>query len=349
VFRVRDAVFAIGNYDPASDANVLFPGHRRRYRRRNRGRFADLQAAFQSDHGTVPRRAAVRGPCLYAEVRNGQIWVRAQPLLQRHAGRKPRLVRDRNGMAAVRAIEELRGLAPQGHDITLFGPNLMAAKSRLAFTPAVRREAYRGHRHSPAGVVRRAWDYPASRGSRDAYRSRASLRAIPRRRGGVLRSLLIATGSLPSGYPSPAAACRALSRFRDFAGCRHHAGRDPITAACGRDRGRAARAGGGERAAARGLDVTVVHIQPHLMEQHSMRRRRICFAVELERRGLKFRMGAETSRLWRGTNVSGVGLADGSVLRRSGGDGRRGAAQCRSLPGRRACRAISACWSTIRC
>jgi len=47
----------------------------------------------------------------------------------------------------------------------------------------------------------------------------------------------------------------------------------------------------------RGLDVTVVHIQPHLMEQQLDAQAADLLRGELERRGLKFRMGAETSRL----------------------------------------------------
>src|SRR5258708_13508282 len=61
-------------------------------------------------------------PAYMAEVRNGQIWVRAKPVLQRQSGRKPRLVVVGNGMAAVRAIEEFRGLSPPAPTITQLPP-----------------------------------------------------------------------------------------------------------------------------------------------------------------------------------------------------------------------------------
>jgi nitrite reductase (NADH) large subunit len=64
----------------------------------------------------------------------------------------------------------------------------------------------------------------------------------------------------------------------------------------------------------RGLEVTVVHIHPHLMEQQLDAQAADLLRGELERRGLKFRMAAETSHLCGETEVSGVGLADGSVL-----------------------------------
>src|ERR1700730_18729911 len=81
VFRVRAAVFAIGNYDPASDANVL-----------SRGIVCDIggevvvASPIYKQHFNL-----ITGRCLeeprfavlayMGEVRNGQIWVRAQAVL----------------------------------------------------------------------------------------------------------------------------------------------------------------------------------------------------------------------------------------------------------------------------
>jgi nitrite reductase (NADH) large subunit len=64
----------------------------------------------------------------------------------------------------------------------------------------------------------------------------------------------------------------------------------------------------------RGLNVTVVHIHPHLMEQQLDAQAADLLRGELERRGLKFRMAARTSHLCGETHVSGVGLADGTEL-----------------------------------
>jgi nitrite reductase (NADH) large subunit len=241
--------------------------------------------------------------------------VRAQPLLQRHSGRKPRLVVIGNGMAAVRAIEELRGLAPQGHDITVFGAEPHGSYNRVWLSPLLSGEKriedivthppewYAGHgitlhREDPVTHIDRV---------RRCVRSREGVEASYDR-------LLIATGSLPVRVPVPGSGLQGVITFRDLQDV------DTMLAAT-QSRRRAVVIGGGllglEAASGllqRGLDVTVVHIQPHLMEQQLDAQAADLLRGELERRGLKFRMGAETSRLCGETNVSGVGLADGSVL-----------------------------------
>src|SRR5712691_4159440 len=135
VFRVRDAVFAIGNHDPASNANVLA-----------RGIVGDIggeivvaSPIYKQHYSLVTGRCLEEPrfavPAYMVEVRNGQIWLRARPLPQRHAGRKPRLVVIGNGMAAIRAVEELRKLAPQAYDITVFGAEPHDGYNRIWLSP----------------------------------------------------------------------------------------------------------------------------------------------------------------------------------------------------------------------
>jgi nitrite reductase (NADH) large subunit len=64
----------------------------------------------------------------------------------------------------------------------------------------------------------------------------------------------------------------------------------------------------------RGLNVTVVHIHPHLMEQQLDAQAADLLRGELERRGLKFKMAAATSHLCGETHITGVGFTDGTVL-----------------------------------
>ncbi len=65
----------------------------------------------------------------------------------------------------------------------------------------------------------------------------------------------------------------------------------------------------------RGLDVTVVHIHPHLMEQQLDAQAAELLRGELERRGLKFKMAAEHFAPVAGRLKSpAVGFADGSEL-----------------------------------
>jgi NAD(P)H-dependent nitrite reductase small subunit len=315
VFRVRDAVFAIGNYDPASDANVL-----------SRGIVGDIggeivvASPIYKHHFSLitgrcleePRYAV---PAYLADVRNGHIWVRAKPLPQRHSGRKPHLVVIGNGMAAVRAIEELRGIAPQGHEITVFGAEPYGSYNRVLLSPMLSGEkriedivthppewyAEHGitlHREDPVTRIDRV---------RRCVRSRNGIEAPYDR-------LLIATGSLPVLLPVPGSGLKGVITFRVLQDV------DTMLAVT-QSRRQAVVIGGGllglEAASGllqRGLNVTVVHIHPHLMEQQLDAQAADLLRGELERRGLQFRMAARTSHLCGETQVSGVGLADGSVL-----------------------------------
>jgi len=315
VFRVRDAVFAIGNCDPASNANVL-----------SRGIVGDIGGEivvaspiykhhFSLITGRCLEEPRFAVPAYMAEVRNGQIWVRAKPLLQRHPGRKPRLVVIGNGMAAVRAIEELRGLAPQGYDITVFGAEPHGSYNRVLLSPLLSGEK------RIEDIVTHPPEWYAEHGitlhREDPVTHIDRVRRCVRSRNGIEASydrLLIATGSLPILLPVPGSGLEGVVTFRVLQDV------DTMLAAI-QSRRRAVVIGGGllglEAASGllqRGLNVTVVHIHPHLMEQQLDAQAADLLRGELERRGLKFKMAAETSHLCGETHVSGVGLADGSVL-----------------------------------
>ena len=100
----------------------------------------------------------------------------------------------------------------------------------------------------------------------------------------------------------------------------------------------------------RGLDVTVVHIHRHLMEQQLDAQAAELLRDELERRGLKFVMAAELRAYPGRLDVTGVGFADGSELAgRSRGDGRRGATEYRACQRSGPAMRPRPAWSTIRC
>ena len=82
VFRVRDAVFAIANHDPASDANVLA-----------RGIVGDIDGEIVVASPIYKQHfSLITGRCLeeprfsvaayMAQVRDGQIWVRTKRVMQ---------------------------------------------------------------------------------------------------------------------------------------------------------------------------------------------------------------------------------------------------------------------------
>ena len=315
VFRVRDAVFAIGNHDPASDANVLA-----------RGIVGDIggeivvaspiyKQHFSLITGRCLEEPRFAVPAYMAEVRDGLIWVRAKPVSQRRSGRKPRLVVVGNGMAAVRAIEELQGLAPRAYDITVFGAEPHGSYNRVLLSPLLSGEK------RMEDIVTHPPEWYHERGitlfRADPVTHIDRVRRCVRSRNGVEASydrLLIATGSLPILLPIPGSSLHGVITFRDLQDV------DTMLAAT-ESRRRAVVIGGGllglEAASGllqRGLDVTVVHIHPHLMERELDAQAAELLRHELERRGLKFRMAAAASHLCGETQVTGVGLADGSEL-----------------------------------
>ncbi len=315
VFRVRDAVFAIGNHDPASNANVLA-----------RGIVGDIDGEIVVASPIYKQHfSLITGRCLeeprfsvaayMAEARDAQIWVRTKRVMQRHPRRKPRLVIVGNGMAAVRAIEELRALAPQAYDITVFGAEPHGSYNRVLLSPLLAGDArieelvthppewYREH-----GITLHSAD-PVAHIDRVRRRVRS--------RRGVETSydrLLIATGSVPILLPIPGRRLKGVITFRDLKDV------DTMLAASRAQRHAVVIGGGllGLEAASgllrRGLDVTVVHIHRHLMERELDAQAAELLRDELERRGLRFVMNAEASRLSGETHVTGVGLADGNEL-----------------------------------
>jgi NAD(P)H-dependent nitrite reductase small subunit len=315
VFRVRDAVFAIGNYDPASDANVLARG----IVGDTGGEIVVASPLYKQHFSLVTGRCLEEPrftvPAYMVQVRNGQIWVRAKPVLQRHSGRKPRLVVIGNGMAAIRAVEELRGLAPQAYDMTVFGAEPHGSYNRVLLSPLLAGDTriedivthppeWYGehgitlHRADPVVHIDRV---------RRCVRSHRGVQ-VPYDR------LLIATGSVPVRLPIPGSDLQGVITFRDLQDV------DTMLAAS-RARRHAVVIGGGllglEAASGllqRGLNVTVVHLHRHLMERELDTPAADLLRGELERRGLHFRMSIQTAHLCGASQVSGVALADGSVL-----------------------------------
>ncbi|RCX23107.1 nitrite reductase (NADH) large subunit [Fontibacillus phaseoli] len=126
--------------------------------------------------------------------------------------------------------------------------------------------------------------------------------------------VLIATGSNSFILPIPGSDKEGVVGFRDIADCNQmlEAAKTCRTAAV---------IGGGLLGleAAKGLvqlgmDVTVVHLMEDLMERQLDHQAAGMLKAELERQGIKFKMGAQTAELLGDTRVSGLRFADDTVL-----------------------------------
>lgn len=126
--------------------------------------------------------------------------------------------------------------------------------------------------------------------------------------------VLIATGSTSFILPIPGSDKEGVVGFRDISDCEQM-----IQAA--KTCRKAAVIGGGLLGleAAKGLvqlgmDVTVVHLMEDLMERQLDHQAAGMLKAELERQGIKFKMGAQTTELVGGSRVSGLRFADGTEL-----------------------------------
>jgi nitrite reductase (NADH) large subunit len=214
------------------------------------------------------------------------------------AGPRLKLVVIGNGMAGIRAVEELLKLAPDLYDITVFGAEPHPNYNRILLSPVLSGEQtveqiilnplgwYEDHGitlHLGKTVVdvnRRQRVVIADDGTQEPY-----------------DRLLIATGSTPFILPVPGKDLQGVISYRDI-----HDTNTMIDAAT-RYR-HAVVIGGGllglEAAnglAARGMQVTVVHIAPWLMERQLDETAGKLLQQSLEARGLKFMIGAQTQAL----------------------------------------------------
>jgi len=221
---------------------------------------------------------------------------------------KSKLVMVGNGMAGVRALEELLKIAPDGHDITVFGAEPHPNYNRIMLSPVLAGE------QTLDDIVLNPLQWYADHGITLHLNKRVV--DVDRQRRVVVADdgteapydrLLIATGSNPFVLPVPGKDLVGVMAYRDIADTQ-----------CMIDTARTHRhavvIGGGllglEAANGlmqRGMQVTVVHIAPWLLERQLDRHAATLLQRSLEARGLTFRIGAQTQAL--------IGNAAGRVER----------------------------------
>ncbi|MEW6097671.1 MAG: nitrite reductase large subunit NirB [Pseudomonadota bacterium] len=212
--------------------------------------------------------------------------------------RKMKLVMIGNGMAGVRTVEELLKLAPDLYDITIFGAEPHPNYNRILLSPVLAGEQrldeiilnplewYRENGISlhlgkkVVDVDRRRRIVTAEDGTTAAY-----------------DRLLIATGSTPFIPPVPGKDLEGVVAYRDIADT------NTMIEAAQRYKHAVVVGGGllGLEAAnglmRRGMQVTVVHIAPWLMERQLDEVAGKMLQKSLEDRGLRFLIGAHTTAL----------------------------------------------------
>jgi nitrite reductase (NADH) large subunit len=234
------------------------------------------------------------------------------------AMKKMKLVMVGNGMAGVRTLEELLKIAPELYDITVFGAEPHPNYNRILLSPVLAGE------QTLDEIVLNPLSWYADNGIQLHLGKKVV--AVNRRQRVVTAEdgteapydrLLIATGSNPFILPVPGKDLEGVIAYRDIADTN-------AMIATARTHKHAVVIGGGllglEAANGlmlRGMQVTVVHIMPWLMERQLDDVAARMLQKSLEARGLTFLIGAQTEALIGDTprgRVKAVRFKDGTEI-----------------------------------
>jgi nitrite reductase (NADH) large subunit len=228
---------------------------------------------------------------------------------------KERLVVIGNGMAPGRALERLLESAPDKYDITIFNAEPRVNYDRIMLSPVLS-----GDKSFDQIIIHGDGWYIKNgitlyKGVAVTKIDRAA-KAVTSAIGETIPydKLIIATGSRPVIIPVPGSNLPGVLTYRDL---------DDVEAMlyAARSRGNAVVIGGGllglEAAAGlteQGMEVTVVHLMPTLMERQLDAAAGHLLKKELETRGIRVLTGANTKAILGDKKVSAVQLDDGTTI-----------------------------------
>jgi nitrite reductase (NADH) large subunit len=312
IFRVGDAIYALDNYDPHSEANVL-----------SRGLVGDLNGEpvvaspvykhhFNLATGRCLEDADYSVRAWPTRVSDSKIWIKTQPL--RKTSRR-KLVVVGNGMAGMKVVEELLGIAGQPYEVTVFGAEPVPNYNRILLSPMLAGEK----RFDDIVLNPVEWyrDNGVTLHLGDPIVAIDRIRRRVRSQNGIEADydrLLLATGSNPIVLPVPGKDLPGVVTFRDL--------QDVTTMLeAARMHKQAVVIGGGllglEAANAllkQGMQVTVVHLLETLMERQLDPVAAQLLKQSLEKRGLQFHMPAKTTAILGTDRVRGVQFADETLI-----------------------------------
>ncbi len=230
---------------------------------------------------------------------------------------KPRLVMIGNGMAGVRTIEELLKIAPGFYDIAIFGAEPHPNYNRILLSPVLAGEM------TVQDIVLNDHDWYRDNGIRLHLGKKVAkidrVKRVVVAEDGTEEAydrLLLATGSNPFMLPVPGNDLPGVISYRDIKDT------DEMIEAAQRYRHAVVIGGGllGLEAAnglkLRGMDVTVVHIGPWLLERQLDETAGRMLQKSLEDRGLKFLLQKQTEMLVAGESgrVAAIRFKDGMQI-----------------------------------
>ena len=219
-----------------------------------------------------------------------------------------------NGMAPGRALDKLFEAAPDAFDVTIFNAEPRVNYDRIMLSPVLSGEKTYEQIviHGDGWYVKHG--VTLYKGCKVTSIDRAAKTVTSGAIAAPYDKLIIATGSLPIIIPVPGASLPGVLAYRDL---------DDVQAMllAAKSRGRAVVIGGGllglEAAAGlkeQGMDVTVLHLMPTLMEKQLDVTAGHLLQRAVEARGIKVITGANTEAILGERKVQAVRLKDGTEL-----------------------------------
>ncbi|TCN26779.1 nitrite reductase large subunit NirB [Mesobacillus foraminis] len=228
---------------------------------------------------------------------------------------KKKLVLVGNGMAGVRTIEEIIKVSAEEFEITIFGSEPHPNYNRILLSKVLQGDT------KVTDITLNDWDWYRENNIElytgetvTGIDSENKVVTTDSGRTQPYDELILATGSLPFMLPLPGADKEGVTAFRDI--------RDTdIMLDASKKFKKAAVIGGGLLGleAARGLlnlgmEVSVIHIAPYLMERQLDPTAAKLLQTELEKQGMNFLLEKNTEEIVGKDRVEGLKFKDGSFL-----------------------------------
>lgn len=228
---------------------------------------------------------------------------------------KQKLVLIGNGMAGVRCVEEILGLAPDRFEITIFGSEPHPNYNRIMLSKVLQGDT------TVNDITINDWQWYQDNnitlyaGDPVVSIDTANRKVMSEKGRSVSYDrLILATGSLPFMLPLPGADKPGVTAFRDISDCNK-------MLEASKSYKKAVVIGGGLLGleAARGLlnlgmEVHVVHIFNYLMERQLTPTSANMLRKELEKQGMRFLLEKQTEKIIGKKRVEGLLFKDGSKV-----------------------------------
>lgn len=228
---------------------------------------------------------------------------------------KKQLVLVGNGMAGVRAIEEILSVAKDEFQITIFGAEPHPNYNRILLSKVLQGDT------DIKDITLNDWDW-YEENNIQLYTNETVIKVDTENKTVITDAdriqpydeLILATGSVPFILPIPGADKKGVTAFRDI--------KDTDTMlATSKQYKKAAVIGGGLLGleAARGLlnlgmDVSVIHLAPFLMERQLDATAGRLLQNELEKQGMTFLLEKQTEEIVGDDRVEGLRFKDGTSI-----------------------------------